>query len=86
MVYGIEKFKDYFGAHLDRYVIIGGTACNMIYAQYGAQERATQGIDMIIVAEAFLGARPWDDNMMRNLRLPMTADEMADHIRAIYLG
>lgn len=53
MVYGIEKFKDYFGAHLDRYVIIGGTACNMIYAQYGAQERATQDIDMIIVAEAF---------------------------------
>ena len=52
MVYGIETFKKYFGSHLDRFVIIGGTACNM----------------------------------MRNLRLPMTADEMANHIRAIYLG
>ena len=37
MVYGIETFRKYFGGHLDRYVIIGGTACNMIYAQYGAQ-------------------------------------------------
>ena len=53
MVHGIETFRKYFGDHLDRYVIIGGTACNMIYAQYGAQERATQDIDMVIVAEAF---------------------------------
>ena len=53
MVHGIERFKEYFGSYLDRYVVIGGTACNMIYARYGAQERATQDIDMIIVAEVF---------------------------------
>lgn len=53
MVHGIETFRDYFGSYLDRYVIIGGTACNLVYSLYGAQERATQDIDMIIVAEAF---------------------------------
>ena len=53
MVHGIETFREYFGNHLDRYVVIGGTACNMIYVQHGAPERATQDIDMIIVAEAF---------------------------------
>ncbi len=31
MVHGIETFRKHFGDHLDRYVIIGGTACNMIY-------------------------------------------------------
>lgn len=53
MVHGLEIFRDHFGEHLDRYVIIGGTACNLIYARYGLEERATRDIDMIIVAEAF---------------------------------
>ena len=48
MVRGLEVFRQYFGEHLDRYVVIGGTACNLIYAQYGLEERATQDIDMII--------------------------------------
>jgi len=38
---------------LTHYVIIGGTACNLIYAKYGIVERSTKDIDMVIVAEAF---------------------------------
>ena len=53
MVHGLEIFKQYFGEHLNRYVIIGGTACNLIYYKYGIEERATQDVDMIIVAEVF---------------------------------
>ena len=53
MVSGIGVFKDWFQDYPTRYVIIGGTACNLIYAEYGAPERATHDIDMVIVAEAF---------------------------------
>lgn len=53
MVSGIETFKEWFKGYSARYVIIGGTACNLIYAEYGAPERATHDIDMVIVAEAF---------------------------------
>ena len=53
MVSGIETFKSWFEGYSTRYVIIGGTACNLVYAEYGAPERATHDIDMVIVAEAF---------------------------------
>lgn len=53
MVSGIETFRDWFRGYSTRYVIIGGTACSLIYAEYGAPERATHDIDMVIVAEAF---------------------------------
>ena len=53
MVSGLETFKRWFEAYSTRYVIIGGTACNLIFAEYGAPERATHDIDMVIVAEAF---------------------------------
>lgn len=53
MVSGIETFKEWFEGYSTRYVIIGGTACNLIYAEYGAPERATHDINMVIVAEAF---------------------------------
>ncbi len=53
MVSGLETFRTWFDGYATRYVIIGGTACNLIYAQYGAQERATHDIDMVIVAESF---------------------------------
>ncbi len=53
MVSGLETFKKWFEGYSTRYVIIGGTACNLIFAQYGAPERATHDIDMIVVAEAF---------------------------------
>ncbi len=53
MVSGIETFKRWFEGYSTRYVIIGGTACNLIFSQYGAPQRATHDIDMVIVAEAF---------------------------------
>lgn len=53
MVSGLETFRKWFEGHSTRYVIIGGTACNLIFAEYGAPERATHDIDMVIVAEAF---------------------------------
>ncbi len=53
MVRGLDVFRDWFEEYPSRYVVIGGMACNLIMAQYGAPERATHDIDMVIVAESF---------------------------------
>lgn len=53
MVHGLEIFRDWFAEYSGRYVVIGGTACNLVLSQYGAPQRATHDIDMIVVAEAF---------------------------------
>lgn len=52
MVKGIEQFKAYFDAFPDNYVIIGGTACDMIMEDEGLTARATKDIDIILVVEA----------------------------------
>ncbi len=51
MVYGIEKFKEAFAAFQDNYVVIGGTACDVVLAGSTMRARATVDIDMIIVVE-----------------------------------
>ena len=52
MVKGIEQFKAYFAAFPDNYIIIGGTACDMIIEDEGLVARATKDIDIILVIEA----------------------------------
>ncbi|WP_314243073.1 hypothetical protein [Empedobacter tilapiae] len=52
MVKGIDQFKAYFDAFPDNYVIIGGTACDMIMEEAGLTARATKDIDIILVIEA----------------------------------
>jgi hypothetical protein len=53
MVRGIEKFKEYFTGYEGNYIIIGGTACDILEENAGQQPRATKDIDMILVVEAF---------------------------------
>jgi hypothetical protein len=52
MVRGIETFKTYFNDYADKYIIIGGTALDMLTNEAGLTPRATQDIDMILVVEA----------------------------------
>ena len=51
MVYGVEKFKEAFAAFQDCYVVIGGTACDVVLAGSRMRARATDDIDMIVVVE-----------------------------------
>ena len=52
MVRGIDKFKEAFAQFADKYIIIGGAACD-IHEEANAQiPRATKDIDMILVVEA----------------------------------
>lgn len=52
MVKGIDTFKKYFNDYSDNYVIIGGTACDMIIDEAGFNPRATKDIDIILIVEA----------------------------------
>lgn len=52
MVRGLSTFRKYFGPYTDSYIIIGGTACDMIIEEAGFTPRATKDIDMILVVEA----------------------------------
>lgn len=48
MVIGLDTFKDY----QDCYLIIGGTACDLILTDAGFNPRATKDIDIILIVEA----------------------------------
>jgi len=37
MVRGLEKFKEYFGEYAGRYVLIGGTACDILLENMDAE-------------------------------------------------
>jgi hypothetical protein len=52
MVRGLEKFKEYFKDYSENYIIIGGTACDVIIDDAGFEARATKDIDIILIVEA----------------------------------
>lgn len=52
MVKGLDKLKEYFKDYPDNYIIIGGTACDIIIDEAGFTARATKDIDIILVVEA----------------------------------
>ena len=52
MVIGIDKFREYFKDFPGNYVIIGGTACDIIIGAAGFTPRATKDIDIILIVEA----------------------------------
>ena len=51
MVYGIEIFKKYFKDYFEQYVIIGGTACDILLEEIGVPFRATKDIDLVVIIE-----------------------------------
>lgn len=52
MVAGFESFKRHFKGHEKEYVIIGGTACDLIMSEEELSFRATKDIDMVLIVEA----------------------------------
>jgi len=52
MVRGLDIFKTYFEQYPNNYVIIGGSACDVIIESAGFTPRATKDIDIILVVEA----------------------------------
>ena len=63
MVLGIEKFKEWFHGYEDQYVIIGGTACDLLMTEEGLDFRGTKDIDLVLIVEAItpeFGNRFWE--------------------------
>lgn len=52
MVRGVERFRDYFRKHSEKYILIGGTACDMAMSRMGLAFRATKDLDIVLVLEA----------------------------------
>jgi hypothetical protein len=52
MVRGLGIFKKYFEEFSGNYVIIGGTACDLIIEEAGFTPRVTKDIDIILIVEA----------------------------------
>jgi len=49
---GLDKFADHFKDHTDKYIVIGGAACDDLFEEQGIEFRATNDIDLILVVEA----------------------------------
>ncbi len=55
MVRGLEIFKTFFRDFSDNYILIGGAACDVLFAQAGLPFRATKDLDIVLVVEALDG-------------------------------
>jgi hypothetical protein len=52
MVKGLDIFKEHFRAYTDRYVLIGGAACDLAMETAGLRFRATKDLDIVLCIEA----------------------------------
>lgn len=48
---GLDKFINHFKGYEDNYVVIGGTACSVLFEEAGLDFRATKDIDIVILVE-----------------------------------
>lgn len=51
MVKGLDKFKEFFENYSNNYVLIGGTACSIIFDDMGLDFRATKDFDVVLIIE-----------------------------------
>ncbi len=52
MVTGFTKFKEKFQGFEDQYVVIGGTACDLLMENEDMTFRATKDVDIVLIVES----------------------------------
>jgi len=52
MVKGVEIFREHFRNYADRYVLIGGAACDIAMTSAGLEFRTTKDLDIVLYVEA----------------------------------
>ncbi|MCK4548756.1 MAG: hypothetical protein KAU49_01255 [Candidatus Krumholzibacteria bacterium] len=52
MVKGLDLFREHFRGYTDRYLLIGGTACDLAMDEVGLEFRATKDLDIVLSIEA----------------------------------
>jgi len=63
MVNGLNRWREYFSEDKDKYVLIGGAACNLLEEELEMNPRATKDLDLVLVVEALtpdFGIRLWN--------------------------
>ena len=63
MVRGLDTFREYFRGFENQYVLIGGAACDVLFASNEGQFRATRDLDMVLIVEALtpeFGEKFWE--------------------------
>ena len=63
MVSGLESFRRWFEGCEEQYVIIGGTACDLLFSGFNMEFRATKDVDMVLIVECLtpeFGERFWN--------------------------
>ena len=63
MVSGFTKFKERFQGFENQYVIIGGTACDLIMENEELPFRATKDVDIVLIVESItaeFGRQFWE--------------------------
>lgn len=63
MVKGLEVFKHFFGKYKDQYVLIGGSACDILLEDADMTFRATRDLDVVLIVESLtpeFGRAFWD--------------------------
>lgn len=53
MVGGLSLFRDHFRDFSDRYVLIGGAACDIFMEEAGLEFRVTKDLDIVLCIEAY---------------------------------
>lgn len=48
---GLDKFRDFFSGFHANYVLIGGTACAVIFHEIGEKFRSTKDLDVVLIVE-----------------------------------
>ncbi|MCL2881763.1 MAG: hypothetical protein FWF45_02565 [Coriobacteriia bacterium] len=51
-VVGLELFQERFAPFSDSFVLIGGSACDLLFSEQGLNFRATHDLDIVILVEA----------------------------------
>ncbi|MBX9747351.1 MAG: hypothetical protein K2X34_10650 [Hyphomonadaceae bacterium] len=60
MVVGLDRFQTFFADYADRYTLIGGAACDLLFTDANLPFRATKDLDIVLcveVIDAAFGAR-----------------------------
>jgi len=63
MVVGINSFREWFRGYESNYVIIGGTACDLLMGEAGEEFCVTKDIDMVLIVEELsteFGSMIWE--------------------------
>lgn len=52
MIKGLKKFKEHFKDYKEQYILIGGSACELLMDQHGLDFRMTKDLDVVVCVEA----------------------------------